>query len=148
MTPIETPISLDLESAPVTTLKEVKKYYKLGMKAFMVRNYALSLKLLKKSLASKEIHGAKYYYAETYATIGVIYQFHAHKVKDHLQKALLNYKKALSIDPTTKAAKHYYKKLKAQLARQAKPKPMPLPASGPVSGTDSSPATQISITTN
>src|SRR5580658_3071484 len=90
------------------------------MKAFLDRNYALSFKLLKKSLAVKEIHGARYYYAETYATIGVIYQFHAHKVKDHDQNALLNYKKALAIDPHTKSAKAYYKKLKAKLAKQKK----------------------------
>ncbi len=126
-TPIPTPIvsesqaaTIVIESAPVTTLAGVKKYYKLGMKAFLGKNYALSLKLLKKSLASREIHGASYYYAETYATMGVIYQFHAHKVKDHNLKALDKYRKALAIDPDTKSAKAYYKKLKAQVAREKK----------------------------
>ena len=131
-TPIQTPeeISLEesptpiplIEAAPVTTIAGVKKYYKLGMQAFLDRNYAMSFKYLKKSLSTKEIHGAAYYYAETYATLGVIYQFHSPKIKDHDVKALFCYKKALAIDPTTKSAKHYYKKLKAKVAAEAKKK--------------------------
>jgi hypothetical protein len=140
-TPIQTPeeISLEesptpiplIEAAPVTTIAGVKKYYKLGMRAFLARNYAMSFKYLKKSLSTKEIHGAAYYYAETYATLGVIYQFHSHKIKDHDLKALLCYKKALAIDPTTKSAKHYYKKLKAKVAAAAKKKHKALPAPTP-----------------
>lgn len=133
-TPTATPVELviGMDSAPVTTLAQVKRYYRDGMNAFMDKNYPLSLRLLTKSLASKEIHGAAYYYAETYATIGVIYQFHAKKVKDHDLKALKNYEKALAIDPTTYSAKHYYKKLKAKVAKQKKlkskkPKPTPTP---------------------
>jgi hypothetical protein len=34
----------------------------------------------------------------------------------------LNYKRALAIDPTTKSAKHYYKKLKAKVAAESKRK--------------------------
>lgn len=114
--------------APVTTLAQSKKFYKIGMDAFLAGNYPLALKALKKSLTLKEKHKHPYKYAETYATIGVIYQFHAHKVKDHDKKALIYYKKALAIDPTTKSAKHYYKKLKAKLARESKHKPKPIPA--------------------
>jgi hypothetical protein len=145
--PTATPIAL-IEAAPVTTLAGVKKYYKLGMKAFLDRNYALSFKLLKKSLAVKEIHGAKYYYAETYATLGVIYQFHSSKVKDHEQKALIYYKKALAIDPTTKSAKHYYKKLKAKLAAEAKKKPKHRPASSPTTPVVPTSTASISVDTS
>ena len=106
--------------APVTTLAQSKMYYKIGMDAFLAGNYPLSLKALKKSLTLKEKHKHPYKYAETYATIGVIYQFHASKVKDHNQKALLYYRKALAIDPTTKSARRYYKRLKAQVARESK----------------------------
>ncbi|HUO57575.1 MAG TPA: tetratricopeptide repeat protein [bacterium] len=116
----ETVTTIEIPSEPVTTLAQVKKYYRLGMNAFLAKNYALSLKLLKKSIAVKEIHGAAYYYAETYATIGVIYEFHAHKVKDHDQKALMYYRKALAIDPSTKSAKTYYKKLKARVTRETR----------------------------
>lgn len=118
----QTPTPIVIETAPVTTIAGVKKYYKLGMQAFLDGNYALSFKLLRKSLASNEIHGAAYYYAETYATLGVIYQFHSHKVLDHDQKALFCYQKALAIDPTTKSARHYYKKLKAKVAAEARRK--------------------------
>ena len=123
-TPMPTPV-LEIQAAPVTTLAQVKKYYRLGMKAFGKRNYKLALKMLKRSLGAKEIHKAAYYYAETYATIGVIYQFHASKVKDHDLKALDNYRKALRIDPSTKSAKTYYKKLKAKVVKQRKPKSKP-----------------------
>lgn len=127
-----------IPQAPVTTLAQSKMYYKIGMNAFLAGNYPLALKALKKSLTLKEKHKHPYKYAETYATIGVIYQFHALKVKDHNQKALLYYKKALAIDPTTKSAKHYYKKLKAQVARESKKKKTkPRP---PSSGTASEPS--------
>ncbi len=129
-TPTPMPV---IEAAPVTTIAGVKKYYKLGMQAFLAQNYKLSFKLLHKSLASNEIFGASYYYAETYATLGVIYQFHSSKVKDHDKKALFCYQKALAIDPTTKSARHYYKKLKAKIAAESKKKrrrksaPVPTP---------------------
>lgn len=134
--PTPTPV---ISQAPVTTLVQSKKFYKIGMDAFLAGNYPLALKALKKSLTLKEKHKHPYKYAETYATIGVIWQFHAHKVPDHLQKALMNYKKALSIDPTTKSAKHYYKKLRAQLARSSKQKPKPAPAPTDESAQPSSP---------
>jgi hypothetical protein len=145
--PTATPMPL-IEAAPVTTLAGVKKYYKLGMKAFLDRNYALSFKLLKKSLAVKEIHGARYYYAETYATLGVIYQFHSSKVKDHEQKALIYYKKALAIDPTTKSAKHYYRKLKAKLAAEAKKSSKHKPAATPAIPAVPTPTVPISVDTS
>ncbi len=42
------------------------------------------------------------------------------EVKDHDQKALLNYKKALAIDPSTKSAKRFYKKLKSKLTAESR----------------------------
>ena len=121
------PQTIFISQAPVTTLAQGKRYYKLGMKSFKAGDYKASFKYLKKSLELKERHKRAYYYAETYATLGVIYQFHARGMKDHLQKALDSYKKALAIDPTTKSAKHYYKPLKAQLAREAKMKAKAMP---------------------
>ncbi len=108
--------------APVTTLIQVKQYYRMGMNAFLKGKYDLSLGLLKNSLAHKEIHGAAYYYAETYATIGVIYEFHS-KARNHKKLALGYYEKALAIDPETKSAKRYYKKLKAEFAPRRKHRP-------------------------
>jgi len=140
---VSQPEAARVEAAPVTTLAGVKKYYKLGMKAFLDGKYTQSQALLKKSLASKEIHGAKYYYAETYATLGVIYQFH-NTEKNHKKTALIYYGKALKIDPATKSAKHYYGKLKAELKPKSKAKPKVKPAEdSPGSGASGSePQTQ------
>ena len=127
VTPPEASLTLEeptptivISAAPVTSVAEAKMWYQVGNEAFMAGNYPLALKAYKKSLTLKEKHKALYFYAETYSQIGVIYQFHAHKVTNHLQKALANYKKALAIDPTTKAAKKYYRPLKRQLAAAAK----------------------------
>lgn len=142
-TPLPTPAEMALEvgtptpvisQAPVTTVAQSKQYYKIGMDAFLAGNYPLSLKALKKSVTLKEKHKHPYKYAETYATIGVIYQFHS-TFPNHEQKALIYYKKALKIDPTTKSAKRYYKKLKAKLAKEAKAKKKKKPVATP---TDSS----------
>lgn len=129
-----------ISQAPVTTLAQSKQYYKIGMQAFLAGNYALAFKALKKSLTLKEKHKHPYKYAETYSTLGVIYQFHAHKVPNHLQKALVCYKKALAIDPTTKSAKHYYKKLRAQLAKESKTKKKHPPAAPPADSSSAPPS--------
>jgi tetratricopeptide (TPR) repeat protein len=116
-TPTPPPV-IDL-SVPVTSVAEGKFYYKIGNDAFGVGNYPLAMKAYKKSLTLKEKHKAAYYYAETYAQLGVIYQFHAKKIKDHNKKALGYYKQALAIDKKTKSAKKFYPKLKAQMAKEA-----------------------------
>jgi TPR repeat protein len=125
-TPTPTPIALEekpivkatVNSGPVTAIAAVKKYYRTGMKAFIAGHYQTALKLLTKSLAVKEAHMAYYYYAETYATIGVIYHFHS-KVSNHKALAKKYYQKALKIDPTTKSAKKYLRML------TVKPTPTP-----------------------
>ena len=134
------PQTITINSAPVTTLAQAKQYYREGMNAFLgdennPPNYPRALALLKKSLWVREHHKAPYFYAETYATLGVIYQVHSTE-KNHKQTALKYYQKALKIDPTTKSAKHYYSKLKAELAKskpktkkKSKPKSKPKPVS-------------------
>jgi hypothetical protein len=125
------PVSPKTLSGPVPAVKALKRFYKAGMKAFLGGKYDTALKYLRKSLAVKEVHGAAYYYAETYATIGVIYHFHS-KVKNHRHLAYINYQKALKIDPTTKAAKKYIKLLKSpsrKARHMTKPKPTPPSAS-------------------
>ena len=139
-----------ISAAPVTSVAEAKMWYQVGNEAFMAGNYPLALKAYRKSLTLKEKHKALYFYAETYSQLGVIYQFHAHKVTNHLQKALAYYKKALAIDPRTKAARKYYRPLKRQLALAAKhskkarhklkPKPTPADSSAPAGGTSDSTA--------
>jgi tetratricopeptide (TPR) repeat protein len=141
------------DSAPVKTLKEGLRYYKMGNAAFKAGNYPLALKAYKKSLTLKEKHKAAYYYAETYAQLGVIYQFHAMKVKDHDKKALENYKKALKIDPKTKSAKKFYPKLKAKMDKEAKAakkkaKAGALPKVAPASSGEPAPTPTLGININ
>jgi tetratricopeptide (TPR) repeat protein len=92
-------------------------YYRRGMKAFAAHKYKTASINLKKALLFKEKVVLFYYYAEAYSTLGVIYQFHS-KSKNHNKIALKYYRLALDIDPDTKAAKMYYKKLKAKLKRK------------------------------
>jgi hypothetical protein len=123
--PASTPV---VAQAPVTTLAQGKRYYRLGLKAYGDENFALAFGYFNKNLSLTKVHKRPYQYADTCAHIGVIYQLHAHKVPNHLQKALIDYKKALSIDKKNKIARRYYKKLKAYLARLSKAKPKPAPA--------------------
>ncbi len=141
-TPTVTPVVIP---GAVTTLAQGLRYYRKGIKAYGVENFRLSLIYLKKSLELRAKRKHASYYAQAYAYIGAIYQFHAHTVKDHLQKALDNYKKALAVDRKNKIARKYYRKLKAQVARMAKPKPglTPVPTSESVPPTTSSVPTAV-----
>jgi tetratricopeptide (TPR) repeat protein len=111
--PANTPTSAPGGKEPAHSL--MKKYYLMGIKALKAHKYVTALADLKKAVKYKE-KVAYYYYAEAYATIGVIYEFHS-KAKNHLSLALANYKMASKIDPDTLTVKKYYKKLKAQLAK-------------------------------
>jgi hypothetical protein len=56
----------------------------------------------------------------------------------------MNYKKALAIDPTTKSARHYYKKLKAKVAAEARKKARHKPAT-PANPPAPTPTVSISV---
>ena len=97
------------------THSRVKKLYLMGVKAFIAHKYSTAIADLKLAVSIKE-KIPDYYYAESYATIGVIYQFYR-PIPHHLKLALQNYKKAYVLDPDTPAVKKYYKKLKAKLEK-------------------------------
>ncbi len=140
VTPAITPLVTPL---PAMTLAQGRRYYRLGIKAYGVENFRQSLMYLKRALALRAKRKRASYYAQAYAYMGKIYQFHAHKVKDHLQKALDSYRNALVIDPRNKIARRYYRKLKAQVTRMAKPKRVvtPVPTSEPAPSTPLAPTT-------
>jgi len=117
-----------VHQAPVTTLAQGKKYFKLGVKAYGKKDYKSSFKYFKRSLELKTKRKHAPYYAQAYANIGKLYQFHASTVKNHLQKALDNYQNALNIDPKNKDARRYFKKLRLKVARLAKAQSQPTPA--------------------
>ncbi len=102
------------------------KYYKKGMKAFTDLAYLTATKNLKLAVSTHEKSVARAKYAEAYAILGVIYQFHK-PITGHNLTALAYYKKALSLDPSNKAANKYIKILRAQLKPKKKPKPKPVP---------------------
>jgi tetratricopeptide (TPR) repeat protein len=102
---------LEAEIATAKAISTMKKYYTLGVNAFLKQDYPTSVKWLNKAVKIPDRHVPAYYYAEAYATLGVIYHFHI-KTKGHKAKALLYYKKALKYDPyNTKSAKKYIKLL-------------------------------------
>jgi hypothetical protein len=103
------------------------------VKALKAHKYPTAILYFKKAVKIKE-KVPYYLYAESYANLGVIYQFHSN-VKNHLKLALGYYQAGAKIDPDTWAIKKYYKKLKAQLGK-AKAKP----ATASPAGTDSNPA--------
>lgn len=110
----ETPTpEMEIEAEPTPSATEtspavskMKKYYRLGVKAFEARRYTAAIADLDLCLTFNDPNIPSFYYAEANATLGVIYQFHK-KTPGHLKTAKRYYKKALKIDPDTKAAKKY-----------------------------------------
>ena len=121
-TPTTTPATITLEEpAPITNLNRkaalslMKATYKKGTAAMKKHQYLTAIKNLKKAASIKEKHVPSYYYAESYADLGLIYHYHM-KTAHHKEIALEYYKRALKIDPQTENAKKGLKKLKAELA--------------------------------
>jgi hypothetical protein len=132
----ETPtpeIVIDAEPTPDSTetspiVSKMKKYYHLGVSAFLKRNYKASIADLNLCLTIKDPAVPSFYYAEAYSTLGVIYEFHRTS-PGHLDLARKYYRRALKIDPDTAAAKKYLPKLtvpKAKAkAKKVKAQPTP-----------------------
>jgi hypothetical protein len=113
--------------APEVKASLMKKYYKIGMKAYDKKDFPTAIENLKLALLEEEPTVAYYYYAEANATLGVIYHFHS-KAKDHNALALKYYKRALKIDPDTKSAKKFVKLLEPKSkAKKTKAKPKAKP---------------------
>lgn len=146
-TPTTTPATIALEEpAPITGLSKkaalslMKATYHKGTAALKTHKYLTSIKYLKKAASIKERHVPSYYYAEAYADLGIIYQFHQ-KTAHHKEIALEYYRRALKIDPQTAAAKKYYKKLKAELAKTHKAMPKAAPSDTTMDSTQPSAST-------
>jgi len=92
---------------PVLDVSRVKIYYIAGMKAFEAHRDLAAVADFKKAIAVNEPTAKYYYYAESNAMLGVIYQFRLTKVVGHNKLAIKYYKRALKIDPGTKSAKKF-----------------------------------------
>jgi len=124
-TPTGTPVSSDF-ATPVTSQSptpvlvptpnivkgelKMKDFYAVGMKAYKAKDYEKSIRFLKQALDFHDPYTPKYYYAESNAMLGVIYQFFF-KVPGHAALARDYYKAALKIDPTTQSAKLHLKEV-------------------------------------
>ncbi len=86
---------------------KVKIYYLAGMKDFDAHHYSPAIKNFKKAIAVNDPYIQSYFYAESNAMLGVIYQFHLPTFTGHNKIAVKYYKRALKIDPMTKSAKKY-----------------------------------------
>ncbi len=98
---------------PVLINSKFKTYYRAATIAFEAQHYSTSAANFKQAIAIKSKKIPSYYYAESNAMLGVIYQFHLTKAPGHNKLAVKYYKRALKIDPSTKLAKKYLKMLLA-----------------------------------
>ncbi len=96
---------------PVLDVSRVKIYYIAGMKAFEAHRDLAAVTDFKKALSVNDPTAKYYYYAESNAMLGVIYQFRLTKVEGHNKLAVKYYKRALKIDPGTKSAKKFLRML-------------------------------------
>lgn len=95
---------------------KMKDLYQSGVRAYRGQDYEKAIRYLKAALDIHDPYTSKYYYAETHAMLGVIYQFF-YPVPDHLEMAKTEYEAALQIDPKTKSASKHL----AELSVKVKP---------------------------
>jgi hypothetical protein len=100
-------------------ISKMKKYYHQGVVALKKHYYKTAAANFDVCVGIHESVVPPYYYAEAYASLGVIYQFH-HPTPGHLDQARAYYKMALAIDPQTATAKKYLAKLTPAKAKKAK----------------------------
>ncbi len=125
---------------------QVKIYYLAGMKDFDAHEYRPAIKLFKKAIAVNDPYIQSYFYAESNAMLGVIYQFHLKTVTGHNKLAIIYYKRALKIDPRTKSAKKYLAMLvpKKTHHKKRKAKAAPTATDDSSAAVSSSPAADTS----
>jgi hypothetical protein len=104
ITSTATPVSTQ---TPVLDVSRVKIYYIAGMKAFEARRNLVAITDFKKAISVNDPTAKYYYYAESNAMLGVLYQFRLTSVTGHNKLAIKYYKRALKIDPGTKSAKKF-----------------------------------------
>ena len=92
---------------PVFDVSRVKIYYIAGMKAFEARRNLVAITDFKKAISVNDPTAKYYYYAESNAMLGVLYQFRLTSLPGHNKLAIKYYKRALKIDPRTKSAKKF-----------------------------------------
>jgi len=105
---VPTSINNVIESlaADLSTKGKMKDHFRKGMKFFMKDQYDAAIPDLIASTMIVDPYTWNYWYAEAYATLGVIYEFHS-KERNCEKMAYQYYLLALKRDPKTKSANYY-----------------------------------------
>jgi hypothetical protein len=93
-------------AADFSTKGKMKDHFRKGMKFFMKDQYDAAIPDLIASTMIVDPYTWNYWYAEAYATLGVIYEFHS-KEQNCQTMAYQYYLLALKRDPKTKSANYY-----------------------------------------
>lgn len=93
-------------AADLSTKGKMKDHFRKGMKFFMKDQYDAAIPDLMASTMIVDPYTWDYWYAEAYATLGVIYEFHS-KERNCRKMAYQYYLLALKRDPKTKSANYY-----------------------------------------
>lgn len=106
-------------AAGFSTVGKMKDHFRIGMKFFIKGKYDEAIPELMASTMISDPHTWDYWYAEAYATLGVIYEFHIHE-PNHRFLAYRYYRLALKRDPLTFSAGYYIKSVAPQFAKHSK----------------------------
>jgi TPR repeat protein len=98
--------------ADMATKGKMREHYRKGASLFMARKYEEAVPELSAATMIVDPYVWKYWYAEAYSLLGVIFEFHRSD-PDHNLKAVLFYRLALKNDPKTFTARYFLKRLKA-----------------------------------
>lgn len=90
---------------------KMKNYYDAGIKAYKAKEYDRAVRILTQAVKTKDKRTPKYYYAEAYATLGMIYQFHI----INYSKAYNYYRMALKYEKRNRTARKYIGVVKRHL---------------------------------
>ncbi len=106
-TPTAEPAAATPTPAPVLDMRQT---YKKGIAAYQKGDYAASASLLRQASAIRDKSVEGFYYAETFAMLGVIEQYHSTD-PGHLTAAAKDYRSALKWEPGNETALKHLKQL-------------------------------------
>ena len=108
-----------LEPSPAAEMVQgsfkMKYIYESGIKYYQALDYDNAIRYLTQAVKRDDPNTAKYYYAEAYATLGIIYQFHIIDYK----KAYDYYKAALKYEKNNPTAKKHIREVIKFLHRKS-----------------------------
>lgn len=109
----ETQTSPETASEPTTTalthgILKMKDVYEAGVNAYKDQDYDRAIRYWKKAVEMEDPYTEKFYYAEAYAMLGVIYQYHI----IHYGRAYRYYAEALKYEPRNETARRHIKQVR------------------------------------